>query len=102
MVVLAVGDRRWLRAAYEEAYATFSPYVSEPGRPLGHLFLDKLFQVRIELPQLSQQRVDRYLASLLSVADHDAERTRRATRWWPRWATWRNGRRRRVTPSTTR
>ena len=35
MVVLAVGDRRWLRAAYEEAYATFSPYVSEPGRPLG-------------------------------------------------------------------
>ena len=75
MVVLAVGDRRWLRAAYEEAYATFSPYVSEPGRPLGHLFLDKLFQVRIELPQLSQQRVDRYLASLLSVADHEAERT---------------------------
>jgi KAP family P-loop domain len=70
-VVLAVGDHRWLRAAYEQAYAVFSPYVSEPGRPLGHLFLDKLFQVRIELPRLSQAQVERYVASLLRVTPPD-------------------------------
>jgi hypothetical protein len=81
LVVLAVGDHRWLRAAYEHAYAVFSPYVSEPGRPLGHLFLDKLFQVRIELPHLGHAQVESYVASLLRVgpdapapsADVDAE-----------------------------
>jgi hypothetical protein len=64
-VVLAIGDRRWLRAAYEQTYAVFSPYVSEPGRPLGHLFLEKLFQVRFELPKLSRPVMSTYLSSLL-------------------------------------
>lgn len=68
LVVLAVGDGRWLRAAYEDAYRVFSPYVSEPGRPLGHLFLDKLFQLRIELPTLNRTQVSGYLAGLLDVA----------------------------------
>lgn len=67
LVVLAVGDGRWLRAAYEDAYKVFSPYVSEPGRPLGHLFLDKLFQLRIELPTLNRTQVKGYLSGLLNV-----------------------------------
>ncbi|MBO9554421.1 P-loop NTPase fold protein [Cellulomonas sp.] len=67
LIVLAVGDGRWLRAAYENAYAVFSDSVSEPGRPLGHLFLDKLFQLRIELPRLDRSQVSRYLARLLDV-----------------------------------
>jgi KAP family P-loop domain len=67
LVVLAVGDGRWLRAAYEHTYSVFSPYVNEPGRPLGSLFLDKLFQVRVELPNPSQVEISEYLASLLEV-----------------------------------
>jgi peptidoglycan hydrolase-like protein with peptidoglycan-binding domain len=67
LVVLAVGDHRWLRAAYEHAYAVFSPYVSEPGRPLGHLFLDKLFQVRVELPHLGLEQMATYLSFLLGA-----------------------------------
>jgi hypothetical protein len=70
LVVLAVGDGRWLRAAYEDAYKVFSPYVSEPGRPLGHLFLDKLFQLRIELPTLNRSQVSGYLSGLLDVERH--------------------------------
>ncbi|GIG21059.1 hypothetical protein Cch01nite_17830 [Cellulomonas chitinilytica] len=67
LIVLAVGDGRWLRAAYENAYAVFSDSVSEPGRPLGHLFLDKLFQLRVELPRLDRSQVSRYLSHLLDV-----------------------------------
>jgi peptidoglycan hydrolase-like protein with peptidoglycan-binding domain len=73
LVVLAVGDHRWLRAAYEHTYAVFSPYVSEPGRPLGHLFLDKLFQVRVELPHLSPAQVESYLGFLLGVTPEVGE-----------------------------
>jgi hypothetical protein len=51
LVVLAVGDHRWLEAAYEDAYQIFSRRVGEPGRPLGRLFLDKLFQLNIGLPK---------------------------------------------------
>ncbi|MDQ8042953.1 MAG: P-loop NTPase fold protein [Brevundimonas sp.] len=68
LVVLAVGDGRWLRAAYEHEYAVFAPFVAEPGRPLGHLFLDKLFQLRLELPQLSPAQVSDYVAGLLHLA----------------------------------
>ncbi len=73
LVVLAVGDHRWLRAAYENAYSVFSPYVSEPGRPLGHLFLDKLFQVRIELPHLSPAQLESYVGFLLGTEGGDAD-----------------------------
>jgi hypothetical protein len=67
LVVLAVGDGRWLRAAYEHTYSVFSPYVKEPGRPLGNLFLDKLFQVRVDLPNPSRAQISDYLTSLLEV-----------------------------------
>jgi hypothetical protein len=67
LVVLAVGDGRWLRAAYENRYSTFSPYVNEAGRPLGNLFLDKLFQVRVEVPDPSPAQMSGYLATLLGV-----------------------------------
>ncbi|GEL94869.1 P-loop NTPase fold protein [Cellulomonas composti] len=78
LIVLAVGDGRWLRAAYEHAYEVFSPYVSEPGRPLGHLFLDKLFQLRIELPRLSGSQVSGYLTRLLDLREEATDTAGRA------------------------
>jgi hypothetical protein len=71
LVVFAVGDGRWLRAAYENRYSTFSPYVNEAGRPLGNLFLDKLFQVRVEVPDPSPAQMSSYLATLLEVKAED-------------------------------
>lgn len=77
MAILAVGDQRWLRAAYEHNYSVFSPFVAEEGRPLGHLFLNKLFQVRVELPKLGASQYEEYLSGLLgggseSVTNGDA------------------------------
>jgi hypothetical protein len=71
LVVFALGDGRWLRAAYENRYSTFSPYVNEAGRPLGNLFLDKLFQVRVEVPDPSPAQMSSYLATLLEVKAED-------------------------------
>jgi peptidoglycan hydrolase-like protein with peptidoglycan-binding domain len=65
MVILAVGDQRWLRAAYENSYHVFKDFVAEEGRPLGHLFLNKLFQVSVGLPTLAGDQYAGYLNRLL-------------------------------------
>lgn len=58
-------DRRWICTAFEQHYATFAEPIGEPGRPLGYLFLDKLFQISAGLPALSAQQRSRYWDHLL-------------------------------------
>ena len=58
-------DREWVRASYESAYSDFAGSVHGPGRPLGYLFLDKLFQVSVCIPRLSPTKQAEYLQSLV-------------------------------------
>lgn len=57
-VVAAHGS--WLRRAYETVRGSFSSAVEEPGRGLGHLFLNKLFQLTIPMPTLGADTKQRY------------------------------------------
>ena len=77
-------DREWVRASYESAYTEFAGSVRAPGRPLGYLFLDKLFQVSVCIPRLSPAKQEEYLQCLvqdgagrdeaaLAKAEEDAE-----------------------------
>jgi hypothetical protein len=49
---IVAADRRWLYDSYAKFYADFESVAREPGRPLGHLFLEKTFQLSAALPQL--------------------------------------------------
>ncbi|MEU6408884.1 P-loop NTPase fold protein [Microbispora sp. NPDC046933] len=60
-------DGAWLRCAYENAYETFTSAVAEPGRPIGYLFLDKLFQLSVPMPKLGGASRDLYFGELLGV-----------------------------------
>lgn len=66
---VVAADRDWLRSCYESDYATFSNAIGEPGRPLGYLFLEKVFQVSVGLPRLSGDARDRYLSRLLAMGE---------------------------------
>ncbi|MBQ0925945.1 KAP family P-loop NTPase fold protein [Saccharopolyspora endophytica] len=57
-VVAAHGS--WLRRAYETVRGSFSGAVEDPGRRLGHLFLNKLFQLTIPMPTLGADTKQRY------------------------------------------
>lgn len=57
-------DGQWLRSSYENKYAT-SRLTEVPGRPLGYLFLEKVFQLRVRLPSINDQGRDAFYASLL-------------------------------------
>ncbi|MET0233218.1 MAG: P-loop NTPase fold protein [Kibdelosporangium sp.] len=62
--VVVAADRAWIRASYEQAYEKFGPAVSVPGQPLGHLFLDKFFQLRVPVPAVGVPRGRQYLNAL--------------------------------------
>jgi hypothetical protein len=69
LYIVVAADGRWLRSAYEVAHAPFAETIGEPGRPLGSLFLDKLFQVRVPVPELSPRLQQRFLEGLLGSVE---------------------------------
>lgn len=75
LIFVVAADGRWIRKSYEEAHKVFIESVAEPGRPLGYLFLEKLFQVTVDLPSLSPALQREYLSGLLTVPDPAAQDT---------------------------
>ncbi|WP_433265020.1 BTAD domain-containing putative transcriptional regulator [Actinosynnema sp. CS-041913] len=68
---VVAADGVWLRTSYEIAYRTFGDAVASPGYPLGHLFLDKLFQLTVPVPAPTTRLRAAYLDRLLKVGPAD-------------------------------
>jgi hypothetical protein len=73
---VVAADGVWLRSSYEATYQTFDGQVSRPGRPLGYLFLDKLFQLTVPLPAPAGPAHARLFDHLLRVNTAPEERPR--------------------------
>jgi hypothetical protein len=58
-------DGRWIRSSYEKRYDTFHA-TALPGRPLGYLFLEKIFQLHVQLPSMTPSAKEAYFLSLLA------------------------------------
>lgn len=65
---VVAADRKWICSSFEQKYAKFSPTIGEPGRPLGYLFLDKIFQVSAAVPQIASDVRSAYWESLLQIS----------------------------------
>lgn len=85
---VVAADGAWIRASYEIEYEKFAPTIAETGRPLGYLFLDKLFQLHVPVPTIDAPGQRDYLGHLLGVrterelaveATNVRERMRRTT-----------------------
>jgi hypothetical protein len=68
-------DGQWLRASYE-AHFNDSRVVPVPGRTLGYLFLEKIFQLQVRLPSVSDEAKTAYYESLLRVRPNSSHPTR--------------------------
>jgi KAP-like P-loop domain-containing protein len=64
---VVTADGQWLYSSYQKVYENFKPEIDEPGRPLGHLFLAKTFQLSIPLPRLSSDLQNQYWEYLLET-----------------------------------
>jgi hypothetical protein len=62
---VVAADIRWLRASYKEAYKVFSGSVDEPGNPLDHLFMGKIFQLSVPVPNVLPYYKENYWRHLI-------------------------------------
>ena len=67
VLYIVAADRDWIVSAYEQKYSSFKDALAKPGQPLGYLFLKKIFQMSINIPDLSSNQKDEYLNELLKV-----------------------------------
>jgi hypothetical protein len=66
VVYVIAADGSWLRDCYAQVYKDFCTQASEPGRPLGSLFLEKTFQESVRVPRIPQGIRETYWKHLLS------------------------------------
>jgi hypothetical protein len=66
VVFLAVADRHWITASFGERFKLFGAG-GDQARPVGDLFLDKMFQVSVTIPALPVAVKRVYLGKLLGA-----------------------------------
>lgn len=72
VVYVVAGDRKWICSSFEKRYSDFGGQIGMPGRPLGYLFLDKVFQLSTAIPRLSNVRQAAYWRRLLETGEQGA------------------------------
>jgi hypothetical protein len=72
--VMVAADAAWLHRAFDQQYDGFGPAVAEPGKPLGYLFCDKIFQLVVSMPGLGEVGQAEFLTALLTGAVPDSDR----------------------------
>jgi hypothetical protein len=65
LIYIIAADQRWIYSCYEKNYLDFKENFDVPGRQLGYLFMDKIFQLTVPLPRLSSEDKEKYLKYLL-------------------------------------
>lgn len=73
VIYVIAGDRRWLHVCFETQYEKFNDAVGEPGRRLGTLFLEKVFELSVALPRLGPDQQADYWRELLRGASKEAD-----------------------------
>ena len=66
LIVAVAADGRLIRSSYDNSYASQASAVQEAGAAIGTLFLEKIFQVTVPVPRLSDDLRERNLADLLA------------------------------------
>ena len=67
LLVVVASDGRWVRRSYDTAYASVGSTLREPGTTIGSLFLEKLFQLTMPVPRLSDDLKAEYLSTFLAA-----------------------------------
>jgi hypothetical protein len=63
--VFVAADGHWIRSSYERHFESFGRTIV-PGRPLGYLFLEKIFQLHVVLPAVTAAARNAYVRNLLT------------------------------------
>jgi hypothetical protein len=67
VLYVVAADRDWVCSSYQQQYTKFSDSLGEPGKSLGHLFVEKVFQLSVEVPRLGEAERDAYWDRLVNA-----------------------------------
>lgn len=65
VLYVVASDRDWIVSAYNQVYQGFCGELSKPGAPLGYLFVKKIFQLAVAVPDLAASDRGRLTRALL-------------------------------------
>jgi hypothetical protein len=77
---IIAADRRWVQGSYTSVYKGYESHMSESGRNLGQLFLEKIFQASIPVPVLGPNVRQRYFKYLIGMSEQPQESTMKTLR----------------------
>jgi Cdc6-like AAA superfamily ATPase len=72
VIYVVAADRRWIYTSYNKAYDPFRKLMYEPGRPLRFLFLEKIFQLSMNVPPVDPKVKEQFWKYLVSNKTMDA------------------------------
>jgi hypothetical protein len=72
------GDRAWVSESYAQVYCDFEGIAPDPTRPLGYLFVEKTFQIALDLPPVNPVAREGYWGQLLRGASAGGDQAERA------------------------
>ena len=75
VLYVVAADRAWICTSYEQVYEDFTDNIGLPGKSMGHLFLEKVFQLSVEVPDLSDAIHNAHWEGLIRGADKADART---------------------------
>lgn len=78
VLYVVAADRDWMVSAHNQIYEDFAPDMSEPGQPLGYLFVKKIFQLSINVPDLTLQDSEALTNALLGRGARDVSEEEKA------------------------
>jgi hypothetical protein len=64
---IVAADRRWVQGSYASVYENYEKHMSESGRQLGQLFLEKIFQTSVPVPILEPLVRRRFFKYLIGI-----------------------------------
>jgi len=65
VLYVVAADRNWICSSYEQVYATYREPIAEPGHSIGNMFLEKIFQLSVEVPALAGAQRDAFWDHLI-------------------------------------
>ncbi|MDJ0630956.1 MAG: P-loop NTPase fold protein [Rhodobacter sp.] len=72
---VVAADREWIVSAYDQVYSGFDGRLREHGVPLGYLFVEKIFQLSVNVPDLSAVEQRQFLSNRLPGAPKEQKLT---------------------------
>jgi hypothetical protein len=67
VLYVVASDRDWIVSAYNQVYKDFQAEVAKPGLPLGFLFVKKIFQLSVSVPDLAENDTEKLTKALLEI-----------------------------------